>query len=122
MRTVLSVATFALFVFGGLSLGQAGDSSKDETGKAATRPAAEVTLKGQMVCAKCALHESDKCQNVLKVAEGGKETKYYLADNKTAKDNHESVCSGTPKAATVTGKLQPGKGKMTLTASSIKFE
>jgi hypothetical protein len=90
--------------------------------KAARKPAAgEVTLSGEMVCGKCVLHETKKCQNVLKVTEAGSETKYYLADNKVAKDNHEQVCSGTAKA-TVTGKVKEKDGKKLLTASTIKYE
>jgi hypothetical protein len=81
----------------------------------------EVTLSGEMVCAKCVLHEAKKCQNVLKVSESGTETKYYLAANKVAKDNHEEICGKTAKA-TVTGKVAEKAGKKTLTASSIKYE
>jgi hypothetical protein len=81
-----------------------------------------VTLKGDMVCAKCALHESDKCQGVLKVSEAGKETRYYLAENKVAKEHHKPVCSGAVKKATVTGTVSEAEGKKLITASSIKYE
>ncbi len=121
MKTALSVSMLLLSAVLAGPPAYAGDA-KDKTHKSEAKAAAELTLKGEMVCAKCALHESEKCQNVLKVAEGGKETRYYLADNKTAKDNHEMVCSGTPKAATVTGKVHESKGKKLLTASTIKYE
>jgi hypothetical protein len=89
--------------------------------KAEKKPAGgEVTLAGEMMCAKCALKEAPKCQNVLKVTDAGKETKYYLAQNDVAKSNHEHVCSG-PEKATVTGTVSEEGGKKVLTASAIKF-
>jgi hypothetical protein len=95
-------------------------SEKSATAEKKFNPG-EVTLSGDMVCAKCVLHESKKCQNVLKVAEGGTETKYYLADNQVAKDHHEEVCGATAKA-TVTGKVSEKAGKKVLTASTIKYQ
>jgi hypothetical protein len=94
----------------------------EDKGKTPKAAAGAMTLKGDMVCAKCALKESEKCQNVLKVTEGDKETKYYLADNKTAKDNHEPICSGKPVKATVVGTVKEAKGKKVLTASSVQYE
>jgi len=89
--------------------------------KPATKtPAAEVTLKGQLTCAKCGLHESSVCQNVLRVPDaGGKtETKYYLAKNDVAQAHHEEVC-GSQISATVTGRVSEEGGKKILTASAI---
>jgi hypothetical protein len=90
-------------------------------------PAAEapkgkpVTLSGTMVCGKCALNETPKCQNVLKVTKAGKEEKYYLAANDVAEKNHEKVCSDEHKA-TVKGTVAEEAGKKVLTASSIKYK
>ncbi len=108
----------------GLALAS-GSAAAGESGKAkaaAPPAAAEVTLKGDLVCAKCALHESDKCQGVLRVTDAGKETRYYLADNKVAKDNHKPVCSGAVKKATITGTVKDTEGKKVLTASNIQYE
>jgi hypothetical protein len=80
----------------------------------------EVTLSGDMMCAKCSLKETTKCQNVLKVTEGGKEAKYYIVQNEVAKKNHGEICSGTAKA-TVKGKVSDEAGKKMLTASDIKY-
>jgi hypothetical protein len=118
MRVALFAATLVLSLAFSGSAARAAEEGKAKTDKAA---AGEVTLTGEMVCGKCSLHESEKCQNVLKVTEGAKETKYYLVDNKTAKDNHEKVCSG-PAKATVTGKVKEAKGKKMLTAAAIKYE
>jgi uncharacterized protein DUF6370 len=127
MRAVLLATAFAFVVLGA---GPAPAADKEPAAakaekapaSAAKKPAAgEVTLTGDMMCAKCVLHEAKKCQNVLRVTEGGTETKYYLAQNKVAKDNHEEVCGKTAKA-TVTGKVSDKGGKKELTASTIKYE
>ena len=97
MRAVPFSTAFAFLI--ALSAAPAGAADKpaaaeksakaEKTANADKKPAAgaEVTLSGEMVCAKCTLHEAKKCQNVLKVTEGGKETKYYLAQNEIAKSN-----------------------------------
>ncbi len=77
----------------------------------------EVTLKGTLICAKCTLHETDACQNVLVVKDGDKETKYYMAKNKLAED-HE-VCSNKVENAQVTGTVEEKDGKMIITATKI---
>jgi hypothetical protein len=119
---VLVTTAFAFAL--GLGVAHAADKA-DKPAKAeaakADKKSGEVTLSGEMVCAKCTLNESKKCQNVLKVTEGGKETKYYLTQNEPAKANHGHVCSA-PAKATVTGTVGDEGGKKTLTASSIKFE
>lgn len=82
----------------------------------------ETTLKGEMTCAKCGLHEATKCQNVLRVKDGaGKETRYYLRKNAVAESEHEKVCGGSAPA-TVTGKVTEEGGKKVVTATSIKFD
>jgi hypothetical protein len=85
------------------------------------KPAKPVTLSGTMVCGKCSLNETEKCQNVLKVTKAGKEEKYYLAANDVSEQNHEKVCSGEHKA-TVKGTIADEGGKKVLTASSIKYK
>jgi hypothetical protein len=121
--TSLRLALAFLFVLGATTIARAEDKAPAAKPATAEKKAAgkEVTLSGDMMCAKCVLHESKKCQNVLKVTEGVTETKYYLADNAMAKDHHEEVCGKTAKA-TVTGKVSDKGGKKVLTASSIKYE
>ena len=79
----------------------------------------EVTLTGQATCAKCALHESDKCQNVLQVTENGKTVNYYLA-GKASEEFHKNVCHG-PEKATVTGTLTEKDGKNEVAVSKIEL-
>jgi len=83
---------------------------------------AETTLKGELTCAKCGLHESTQCQNVLRVKDAaGAETKYYLKKNAVAEEQHQKVCGGSAPA-TVTGKVAEDKGKKVITASAVTFD
>jgi hypothetical protein len=81
----------------------------------------EVTIKGEAKCAKCALHESEKCQTVIQETKGGKAVTYYLADNEVAKKFHSEVCSG-PKKVTATGTTTKEGDKHILTVSKISSE
>ena len=123
MRSIVLCSLFA-FALGAASAQAADKPAKAEKAEKAAPKAekagAEVTLSGDMMCAKCALKEAPKCQNVLKVTDAGKETKYYLAQNDVAKSNHEHVCSA-PEKATVKGVVSEEGGKKILTASQIKF-
>ena len=80
----------------------------------------EVTITGTMVCAKCTLHETDSCQNVVQVAENGKTVNYYLKQNKVSKDAHDPICQGGSEKVTVTGTVKEKDGKKTLTPTKIE--
>ncbi len=114
--------TFALLltVFGSATMVPTATAADKKPAKAAAAKG-EVTLKGTMACAKCFLKETDKCQNVLTVKEGDKDSKYYLAQNEVTKKNHGQICGGTA-SATVKGAVGEADGKKTLTPSEIKYE
>ena len=81
----------------------------------------EHSVTGEAKCAKCALHQADKCQTVIQ-AEGknGKMVTYYLTDNDVAKNFHDEICK-EPKKVTAMGTVKKGEGgKMELTASKIE--
>jgi hypothetical protein len=78
----------------------------------------EVTITGAGKCAKCALHETDKCQTAIQVEENGKNVTYYLAQNDMSKDFHENVCKKSEKV-TATGVVSEENGKKILTVSKI---
>jgi hypothetical protein len=78
--------------------------------------AAEKTITGEGMCAKCELKEAKSCQNAIK-ADG---VTYYLADNKTSKDFHSNLCSKTAKVK-ATGEVSEKDGKKILTASKIEL-
>ena len=83
--------------------------------------AEEVTITGGAVCAKCALKEVPKCQNVVMVKEEGKTVNYYLtAANPFSKKAHGGlgICTASkdaPIKVKVTGTVEEAKGKKVLT-------
>ena len=69
----------------------------------------EVTLKGTILCAKCALKEAKKCQTAIKVKEGGKDVVYFF-DKASHGKNHGTICM-EPKEGSVTGVKGEADGK-----------
>jgi hypothetical protein len=80
----------------------------------------ETTMAGNLVCAKCVLHETKECQNVLQVVDNGKTNNYYLVQNDVSKNFHDNICGTAGEKATVTGTVSEMDGKETLTASKIE--
>ena len=79
----------------------------------------DVTITGEAKCAKCALHETTKCETVIQATEDGKPVTYHLKNNKEAKEFHEQVCQ-EPKKVTATGKVKTVDGKQELTVAKIE--
>ena len=79
----------------------------------------EVTITGEGMCAKCALHETKKCQNAIQTQEDGKTVTYYLTQNDVSKDFHDNLCKKSEKV-TATGTVSEKGGKKMLTASKIE--
>jgi hypothetical protein len=80
----------------------------------------ELTLKGELVCAKCALNKPDakECQDVLLVKDAtGKTTEYYITKNKVSQESGEACTQAIP--ATVIGTVSTKDDKTWLTASKI---
>lgn len=89
-------------------------------GAVAGEKAESVTLKGDLLCAKCNLGEEnwEGCQNVLKVEKDGEAHHYYLVMNDVAgKFGH--VCKGH-KYVEVTGAVTEKDGKMWLEPETMK--
>jgi hypothetical protein len=80
----------------------------------------EVTITGNMVCAKCTLHETKDCQNVVQVSENGKMVNYYLKQNDVSKAAHDPICTGAPEKVSVTGTVKEKGGKETMTPTKIE--
>jgi len=80
----------------------------------------DVTITGNMVCGKCTLHETDKCQNVVQVTEDGKTVNYYLKQNDVSKEKHGDICSGGTEKVTVTGTVKEKDGKKMMTPAKIE--
>ena len=80
----------------------------------------QTTITGNMVCGKCTLHETDKCQNVVQVTGAdGKTVNYYLKQNDISKAAHDPICQGGSEKVTVTGTVTEKGGKKMMTASKI---
>jgi hypothetical protein len=83
--------------------------------------AAEQTLEGTLVCAKCYLKKPDakECQDVLLVpADNGAKREYYITKNDVAKKAGEA-CTTEVKAR-VTGTVSAKDGRTWLTPSKIE--
>jgi RecG-like helicase len=79
-----------------------------------------VTITGKGMCAKCALHETKTCQNVIQTEKDGKKVTYYLVDNDVSKKFHANLCKES-KEVTATGTVKEVDGKMQLTATKIEL-
>ena len=77
--------------------------------------AAEKTVTGEGMCAKCELKETKTCQNAIK-ADG---VTYYVAENKESKEFHKNLCSTTAKVK-ATGEVTEKDGKKVLTVTKIE--
>ena len=85
-----------------------------ESGKSKER-----TITGEAKCAKCMLHEGDKCQTVIQLEnKKGKTVTYYLVENDVSKEFHHNVCKEAKKV-TATGTVKKVDGKSEFTVSKI---
>jgi hypothetical protein len=80
------------------------------------------TITGSMVCGKCTLHETAKCQNVVQVMQDGKTVNYYLKQNEVSKAAHGPICQGGSEKVTVTGTVTEKGGKKIMTPTKIDVD
>lgn len=105
MRLVLSlVCVLALVAFA-----RAGDDTKKD-----------VTLKGEICCAKCELKKQDKCNAVVIVKDGEKEEIYYF--DKASQEKHGEDCCKERKMAKVIGDVTEKDGKKWISITKIEYE
>jgi RecG-like helicase len=78
------------------------------------------TITGEGKCGKCALKETEKCQNVIQVEKDGKKITYYLVQNKVSKDFHGNLCKESQKV-TATGTVKEVDGKKQFTVTKIEL-
>ena len=81
----------------------------------------EQTIKGEALCAKCELHETDKCKTAIRVKEDGKDVIYYAVDNAVAKAFHGKICKG-PAKVTAVGTVEEKDGKKMITLTKITLD
>jgi hypothetical protein len=90
-------------------------------GMAGVVMAADTTVTGAVMCAKCTLKKADakECQDVLVVKDAKGATKeYYVAKNDVS-EKFGHVCTGE-KPATVTGAVSEKNGKTWITATKME--
>ena len=103
-----TLALLAGLAFAGAAMTALADDSK------------ETTITGNMVCGKCTLHITDKCQNVVQVEKDGKTVNYYLTKNDTSDAMHDDVCHGDTEKVTATGTVVEKDGKEMLTVTKLE--
>lgn len=81
----------------------------------------EVTLKGTIVCARCALKQADTCTTAIVVKQDGKDVTYLFKDKGSKEDYHEPVCGGDKKEGTVTGTVSEKDGKKWITPKKVEY-
>jgi hypothetical protein len=109
MKKFLALSAFVAML--GLSLSAALAADKEA--------AKETTLKGTAKCAKCSLHEADKCQATLVVKEGDKEVKYAVT-GKEGSALHKQICTADKENVTVTGTVTEKDGKKMIAATKVE--
>ena len=113
MRKLLALAAVGV-LFSGLTVLRADDKGEKQT------------IKGEGMCAKCALQEKSSCQNVVIVKkEGEKDKTYYIVHDSIAKKAHGSlgICKASkdePVKVKVTGTCKEEDGKLIFTAEKIE--
>lgn len=112
MRKLLIISAVGV-LFSGLGFLKAADSGE------------KVTIKGNAMCAKCALKEQSKCQNVVIETKDGKETKYYLERNDKSNKAHQGlgICTASkddPVKVKVTGTCEKKDDKLVVTVETIE--
>jgi hypothetical protein len=112
----LLISTVAVVGALGLLVGALRADDKQPAGK-------EVTLKGTILCAKCALKEKGvtKCTTAIKVQENGKDVVYYLDDKGSKEEYHEEVCGGATKDGLVKGTVYEKDGKKYVKPSKVEY-
>lgn len=104
-----------------------GTSATDQSGAmimSASGAPQLTTIKGNAFCAKCQLHLTGKCQNVIQVKNASGVSNYYLVQDDVnnlvmdAETFHENVCQ-KGKMVSATGSVCKVDGKLALTPSKI---
>jgi hypothetical protein len=109
MRTLLAALVIAATAVACLEGAQGGDKGEKK----------EVTIKGSVCCAKCALGKETTCMTVVVEKKGDKESTYYFAKD-SHKKFHSDIC-GEAKDGTVVGVVTEKDGKKTIDVKEVKY-
>ena len=83
----------------------------------------QVTLKGDLCCAKCELKITEKCANAIEVDRKGKKVVFILEDEGGKATYHGKICQERLKGS-VTGVVTKKDGKTTIKPAKdgVKFD
>ena len=81
----------------------------------------EQTIKGEALCTKCELQQTEKCQTAIRTKVDGKEVMYYAVNNDVAKKFHKNICKA-PAKVTAVGTVKEKDGKKMITLSKIDLD
>src|SRR5438552_14868670 len=121
MKAALSLLLGFAFLFAFVAGVGAEDKGEKKKGKV-------VTLKGDLVCAKCTLKLDGitKCTNAIKVTEDGKEVVYLVKDKGNKEKYHKGICApDSSKKVTVKGTVTEKDGQKWITPAKedgVKLE
>ena len=85
----------------------------------AAEAAKEVTLNGEIGCAKCAFAVAEECATAIKVEAGGKSVIYYF-DPVADKKYHSEICQTVNKGK-VTGTVLLQGDRQIITVASLEY-
>ncbi|HQR09013.1 MAG TPA: DUF6370 family protein [Gemmatales bacterium] len=80
----------------------------------------DVTLKGEVACAKCILKKDGDCQAVVIVKDGDKEELYYF--DKDSQEKYGKDCCSEKKMAKVTATMTEKDGKKWIAVTRVEYE
>jgi hypothetical protein len=81
----------------------------------------EVTIKGQVICAKCGLDVEKKCATVVAEKKGDKNVLYYFDADSNKKFPHKDYCTEA-KEGSVTGVVSEKDGKKWIAVTKIDLK
>jgi hypothetical protein len=80
----------------------------------------EITVKGDVCCAKCEMKKQDTCNAVILVRAGDKEEIYYF--DADSQEKHGQECCKEKKPATITGTVTEKDGKKWIAVTKIEYQ
>ena len=115
-----AIAACALAAVGVAALRSGRDAgtapARDDTG---TR---RVSLRGEVVCAHCILHQADDCRPVVRVREGGHDETIDLSDNAVRRDFYRAQgCGRRPVPVIAEGVMRDEGGHPLLAATRLEI-
>lgn len=107
------------------AVGIAGFQSRRDVGTAPNREAAgvrRVSLRGEVVCAHCVLHQADICRPVVRVHEADRDETIALSDNAVCRDFHRTQgCGRKPIPVIAEGVMRAEDGHPLLAATRLEI-